>query len=492
MAHRVPRLKFWCGQKPRHYQLQASRSLAFSRRPLSCGRLAQSEISARATTTTSSAKRLTAHPGSSIHLPFYSVILNLSRRVFVTGLGTVNPLGNSVAAYWQGLVAGRSGIARIQQIEVGDLGTQIGGEVRDLDVSRAEVNDRALARRMDRASQFAVIAAREALEHSGNLLAALGDRAAVVLGAGLSGLMTLQQQTEILLQGGPRKVSPLTIPLLMPNAAAANVSLAFGLHGASYSVSSACASSGHAMIDACRLIQADEADLVITGGTEASLTRLGFSSFINMRAMAKQGEDCPTKACRPFEKNRTGLIMSEGAGVLVFESEERIAQRGGRALAEVVGYATTSDAFHLTQPREDAEFAGKAISGCLARAGVVAAEIADQVYVNAHGTATKHNDAMETVALRRAFGESVAKLRISSTKSMTGHLIGAASGVEMIACCLALRDNILPPTINLDEPDPECNLDFIPHSARKAQVEYALNNCFGFGGHNVSMLLKRV
>jgi len=417
--------------------------------------------------------------------------MHLINRVVITGLGTVNPLANDVPRFWDALQAGVSGIRRVEQIATDDLTVRIGGEVRNPPVERVEISDRACGRRMDNASIFGVLAAREALEDAGLIGSDLGDRGAVVIGAGLAGLMTLQEQTEKLLRDGPRKVSPLTIPLLMPNAAAANISLAFGLQGTTYTVSSACASSGHAIVDAIRLIRDGEADVVVTGGSEASMTRLGFASFINMRAMAKGSEESPSGAIRPFDVRRDGLIMSEGAGVLVLESEEHARRRGRAPYAELVGYGMTSDAHHLTHPEPSARMAARAIELSLQKAGVSPHDIARSLYVNAHGTGTKLNDAMETRALRTSFGESAERLQVSSTKSMTGHLIGASCGLEMIACCLALRDGVLPPTINLEHPDPECDLDYIPGTARRSQVEYALNNTFGFGGHNVSLLIRR-
>ena len=414
------------------------------------------------------------------------------QRSFISGVGLVSPVGNDPCTAWRNVLAGKSGIQRLTQIEVSDLEVQIGGEVRGLDPRIVEVNDRIAARRMDRASLFAVAAALQAISDTGLEASHLGDRGAVVLGAGLSGLLTLQEQTEHLLQGGPRKVSPLTIPLLMPNAAAANVCLATGFHGPAYSVSSACASSGHAMIDAARLIQSGEADVVITGGTEASLTRLGMASFINMRAMAKGYNERPTEAVRPFERDRAGLIMSEGAACLVLESESHLRARGGRAYAELVGHGVTSDAFHLTQPDPEAAQATRSIALCLRNSRLNPSDIAGRLYVNAHGTGTKLNDAAETLALKQAFASAAEALRISSTKSMTGHLIGAAAALEMVFCSLALCEGKLPPTINLQHPDPQCDLNYLAGTAVAAEVDYAMNLSFGFGGHNVCQLIGRV
>lgn len=413
------------------------------------------------------------------------------QRVFVSGIGLVCPLGNDRQTVWQRLLAGQSGIARLTQIDVSDLEVKIGGEVRDFDPKVVEVNEHTAARKMDRASQFAVAAALQALADAGLSGPPIGSRGAVIMGAGLSGLLTLQEQTENLLNSGPRKVSPMTIPLLMPNAAAANICLATGFHGPAYTVSSACASSGHAMIDAARLVASGEVDVAITGGTEASLTRLGMASFINMRAMAKGYNDNPTEAVRPFDRDRSGLIMSEGAGCLIFESEDHLRKRQGKAYAEFLGRGLTSDAFHITQPDPKAREAGRSVTECLQNARLIPEEIASRTYVNAHGTGTRFNDVAETLALKIGFGDASRDLRISSTKSMTGHLIGAAAGLEMTICCMALVDRKLPPTINLHNADPICDLNYLPGQAVDAAIDYAIDVSFGFGGHNVCLVIGR-
>jgi 3-oxoacyl-[acyl-carrier-protein] synthase II len=414
------------------------------------------------------------------------------QRVFVTGIGVVAPVGNSKREFWDALVAGRSGIRKLESIDVTDLPVTIGGEVRNLATELANVNDKVSVRRMDKASIFAVIAAREALADAGLDPDKLGQRCGVVVGSGLAGLITLQEQTENLLTKGPRSVSPLTIPILMPNAAPANISLAFNITGPTYNVASACASSGHAMIDAFELLREGLVDVMITGGTEAAMTRLSISAFGNMRATTRKYNDRPEKASRPFDADRDGFVMSEGACILVFETEEYWQRRGGRAYAEFVGFGSTMDAFHLVQPDPSAVGATQAVQGALNMAGWDPAAIADQTYVNAHGTSTKFNDLMETMALKQVFDGEAQKLQISSTKSVTGHLIGAACAVEMAACALALDEGVLPPTINYETPDPECDLDYTPNTARKAQVRYALNNSFGFGGHNVCLALQKV
>lgn len=412
-------------------------------------------------------------------------------RVFITGLGAVTSLGHSVETLWNALLNGKSGIDRLTRIDLSDLPATIGGEVRGLEEPPFPLNDRVSWRRMDRATRFAVCAAHQAIADAGLSPTELRERCAVVIGSGLCGMETLQQQTEILLTRGPRRVSPMTIPLLMPNAAPANVSLAFGINGPAWTVSGACASSGLAMIEACELLRRGAVDCVVTGGTEASLTRLGIASFCNMGAMTKRLDDSPQKAVRPFDLNRDGLAMSEGCGLLVLESEESVQRRGVTAYAELIGYGSTSDAFHLVAPEPSADGATRAIELALQSSGLAPASVADGLYVNAHGTGTEANDASETRALRRVFGDAADRLQISSTKSMTGHLIGAAGAVESIACVLALRDGQLPPTINLETPDPECDLDYVPLKSRASDVQFALNNTFGFGGHNVCLVFQR-
>jgi 3-oxoacyl-[acyl-carrier-protein] synthase II len=412
-------------------------------------------------------------------------------RVFITGVGVVSPVGNDKKTFWRSLLEGKSGVRTLKYTDCTDLPITIGGEVEGVDPTLAEVNDKVAARRMDRASLFSVITAREALTDAGLPISDLGDRCAVVVGAGLSGIYTLQIQTENLLSKGPRGVSPLTIPTLMPNASPANISLAFGITGTAYEVASACSSSGHAMIDAFELLRRGEADVVVAGGTESAMTRLGISAFANMKAMTKKYNDRPTEASRPFDADRDGFIMSEGAAMLVFETEESLRRRGGKAYAEMLGYGSAMDAYNLVQPDPSAKGAIRAIQKAVDMAGWKPADVAGRTYVNAHGTSTKFNDAAETKALKEVFGSSAAKLQVSSTKSMTGHLIGAACAVEMAACVLALKEGILPPTINYQTPDPECDLDYIPNKARKSDVEFAVNNSFGFGGHNVSLTIRR-
>jgi 3-oxoacyl-[acyl-carrier-protein] synthase II len=414
------------------------------------------------------------------------------QRIFISGIGVVSCLGNDRKTFWKNMMSSQCGIDTLTEHDTKDLEVNIGGEVKNLNEARISVNDQVSARKMDRASQFAVHASYEALEDAGLPIAGLGENVAVILGAGLSGLETYEFQHEKLLTKGPSRVSPFTIPMLMPNAPPGNVSLAFGAQGTAYTTSSACSSSGHAMIDAFEYLRRGDADVVITGGTEASLTRLGISSFVNMRAMNKTMNDRPKESMRPFDLDRKGFIMAEGASILIFETEEHLRKRGGKAWAEVLSGRSTADSFHLTQPDPEGRQAVKAINFALKKAGLDPAKIAAETYVSAHGTSTQYNDAMETVALKSVFGADASKLHISSIKGMLGHMIGAACAIEMSACALGLSSGRLPPTINYTTPDPECDLNYIPNKAIDKQCRYAVNNSFGFGGHNVSLVIGRV
>ncbi|MCA9032798.1 MAG: beta-ketoacyl-[acyl-carrier-protein] synthase II [Planctomycetaceae bacterium] len=410
--------------------------------------------------------------------------------VVITGMGVVSSLAMGAEEFGRAILAGKSGLRPLTRICTEDLPCKIGGEIPD-DWIGSEQYGPNVARQMDRASRYAVHASREALLNAGLPIEDLGRRVGIVIGAGLSGLDTLQIQTERLLTKGAGMVSPFTIPTLMPNAAPANVSLAFGVTGPCYTVSSACASSGHALIDAVELIRRGACDIVITGGTESSLTRLGMAAFAKMRALSSNSNDNPAQAVRPFDLNREGLVMSEGAGIVVLESAEHAQSRNASVQARVLGYGMTTDASNIVRPDATGVEPARAMQEALASAGLSVNDVASQMYVNAHGTGTSLNDATETRALKLAFGEHASRLQVSSTKSMTGHLIGAACGLETVACLIALQQQMLPPTINYETPDPECDLDYIPNVARAASVEFALNNSFGFGGHNVSLLLGR-
>lgn len=402
----------------------------------------------------------------------------------------VSSLAMGAENFGRAILSGECGLRPLTRICTEDLPCKIGGEIPDDWIGNEQYGPN-VARQMDRASRYAVHASREALLDAGFPIEDLGRRVGIVIGAGLSGLDTLQIQTERLLTKGASMVSPFTIPTLMPNAAPANVSLAFGVTGPCYTVSSACASSGHALIDAVELIRRGACDVVVAGGTESSLTRLGMAAFAKMRALSSNSNDNPAQAVRPFDLNRQGLVMSEGAGIVVLESAQHAQSRNASVRARVLGYGMTTDASNIVRPDATGVEPARAMQEALASAGLNVGEAANRMYVNAHGTGTSLNDATETRALKLAFGEHAANLQVSSTKSMTGHLIGAACGLETVACLIALQQQTLPPTINYETPDPECDLDYIPNVARAASVEFALNNSFGFGGHNVSLLLGR-
>lgn len=409
------------------------------------------------------------------------------RRVVVTGIGVISSLGCTVDAYWESLLAGRSGIKRVSLFDVSDYPCQIGGEITDFDATR--FMDPKEARRNDRYTHFAVAASRLALQDSGLDTGAVDkERFGVIIGSGIGGLISLEAQARILFERGPRKVSPFMIPQLIASMASCIVAIEHGALGPNFCVVSACATATHAMGEALRSIQYGDADVMIAGGSEASITALAYAGFCAMKAMSTSN-DAPERASRPFDAKRDGFVMSEGAGILVLESEEHARARGARIYCEFAGYAATCDAFHITQPDPD----GKGLSAAMRRAvndAGVPFEAVD--YINAHGTSTPYNDKFETLAIKKLFGDHSRKLAVSSTKSMTGHLLGAAGAVEAAACIKAIQTGKLPPTINLENPDPDCDLDYVPNVARDARVNVALSNNLGFGGQNASVVFKAV
>lgn len=406
------------------------------------------------------------------------------RRVVITGMGMVSPLGNSVDSFWDGLISGRSGIATIEAFDAGMFDTHIAGECRDFDPS--QWIDRKQLKRLDRFAQFALASAMDAVKQSGlDFAREVTTRIGVTIGSGIGGLSELEQQHVRLRDKGPSKVSAFTIPKLMVNAASGNISIHFGTHGPSSAVATACASATNAMGDAFRLIQRDECDIVITGGSEAAVTELGIAAFNAMHALSTRN-DTPEKASRPFDRDRDGFVMSEGAGILVFEEYEHAVRRGANLLAEVLGYGMSADGSHITQPDESGRGAVVAMRQCIRDAGIDASSID---YINAHGTSTMLGDVAEIRAIKTVLGRHAARVAVSSTKSATGHLLGASGGVELIASVLAIRHKLLPPTINLDHPDPDCDLDLVPNQARDAKVRVAMSNSFGFGGHNACLLI---
>jgi 3-oxoacyl-[acyl-carrier-protein] synthase II len=408
-----------------------------------------------------------------------------SRRVVVTGLGAVTALGHNVADFWASLVAGRSGISRVSLFDPAPFASQIGGEVRDWDA--AQYMDPKEARRNDRYTHFGFVAARQAVTDSGLEMAKEDcDRVGVIIGSGIGGMYTYESQLKVLAERGPRKVSPFTIPSLIGNICAGLVSIEYGARGPSFGVVSACATGTHALGEAAHAIRRGDADVMIAGGSEAAITPFAYASFCSMKAMSTRN-DAPEKASRPFDRQRDGFIMAEGAGVLVLESLEHAQARGARIYCELAGYAATSDAFHITQPDPD----GKGLSLAMRRALASAAMTPDQIdYINAHGTSTPYNDKFETLAIKKVFGDHATKVAISSTKSMTGHLLGAAGGIESVISVKTLESQTIAPTINLEDPDPECDLDYVPNVARPAKVSAVLSNNLGFGGQNAAVIFR--
>ncbi|MBI4623422.1 MAG: beta-ketoacyl-ACP synthase II [Verrucomicrobia bacterium] len=408
-----------------------------------------------------------------------------TRGVVVTGLGVVTSIGHNADAFWAGLVAGRCGIKRVTLFDPAEFASQIGAEVRDWDPARHM--DPKEARRNDRYTQFGFVAARQAVVDSGLEMAKEdGDRVGVIIGSGIGGMHTYETQLKVLAERGPRRVSPFTIPALIGNMCAGLVAIEFGARGPNFGIVSACATGAHALGEAAHAIRRGDADVMIAGGSEAAITPFAYASFCSMKAMSTRNDE-PEKACRPFDRNRDGFIMGEGAGVVVLESLEHARARGARIYCELAGYAATCDAFHITQPDPDGKGLSLAMVRALASAGVNPTQID---YINAHGTSTPYNDKFETLAIKKVFGEHARKVGISSTKSMTGHLLGAAGGIESIVCIKTLQTQTIAPTINLDEPDPDCDLDYVPNVARPAELRTVMSNNLGFGGQNAAVIFR--
>lgn len=406
------------------------------------------------------------------------------KRVVVTGLGAVTPIGTGVDKYWEGLLAGKSGIGPITHYDTTDQLVKIGGEVKD--VNAEDHFERKEIKKLDLFTRFAVIAAREALKSSGlNMAEENACEFGVLIGVGMGGMATIEEQHTVMQTKGPKRVSPFTVPKMIPNMASGMVSIDLGLKGPNSSITTACASATHAIGDAWRIIQRGDAIGMICGGAESVITPFTIAGFANMGALS-QSNDTPEQASRPFDAGRNGFVMGEGSGLLVLEELEHAKARGANILAEVVGYGLTGDAFHITSPAPGGEGGGRAISMAL-RSGNIAPEQVN--YVNAHGTSTPLNDKLETQAIKVAFGDHAYKLKISSNKSMIGHLIGAAGGVEAVATVKTIATDKIPPTINLDTPDPECDLDYVPNKAIDSVVNYAISNSLGFGGHNATIAL---
>lgn len=409
----------------------------------------------------------------------------MTRRVVFTGIGMVTPLGLDVASNWDALTHGRSGIGRITRFDPAPYETQIAGEVKGFEPTA--YMDRKEVRRTDRFTHLAVAAAAQALKDAKLETVPDADRVGTAIATGVGGLETLIDQVILMEQRGPSRLSPFLVPMLMANAASAQCSMQFGLKGPSLTHVSACASSSHAIGESGEIIRRGQADIMVTGGSEAAVLPLAIGAFSTMHAMSRRNDD-PERASRPFDKDRDGFVLSEGSAVVVLEEREHALRRGARIYGELVGYGATADAYHITSPSPEGEGNARAMRMALAQAGLAPTDID---YINAHGTSTQPNDREETAAIKQVFGEHARKLAISSTKSMSGHLLGAAGAFEAIACLLAIGSGCLPPTINYTTPDPALDLDYVPNTARSAAIKTALSNSMGFGGHNASLILAK-
>ncbi|MFH1359626.1 MAG: beta-ketoacyl-ACP synthase II [Candidatus Omnitrophota bacterium] len=408
------------------------------------------------------------------------------RRVVVTGCGVISPVGSGREKFWKSLIEGKSGIRPITHFDASQFDTRISGDV--IDYNPEEYFSTKDARHICKFVQFAIVAAKEAIGHAKLDLGQIDlDRVGVIIGSGIGSLQTMEKEYDVFLKRGPKKISPFLIPKLIVNEAAGQVSIATGARGPCTCVTTACATANNAIGDAFRLIQFNEADVVFAGGSESATTVLGVGGFSALRALSQRNDE-PEKASRPFDLDRDGFVMGEGAGVVALESLDHAKKRGAPILAEIVGYGRTSDAFHVTAPEPSGNGAAKAMTLAMQEGSLKPEDIS---YINAHGTSTKLNDKVETLAIKTALGHFAKKVAISSTKSMTGHLLGAAGGIEFIACVFAIRDGIVPPTINYETPDPDCDLDYVPNTARKINVKAALTNSLGFGGHNATLALKQ-
>ena len=409
-----------------------------------------------------------------------------NRRIVVTGIGMVSSLGIGTESNWAGICAGKSGVGPVTKFDATQFATRIAGEVKNFDPLR--FIDKKDVKKMDVFIQYAIAASQFAMDDSGfQITPDLSDRVGVFIASGIGGFTTIEREHKALLEGGPRKISPFFIPSAIINLAAGQVSIRFGARGPNSATCTACSASAHAIGDAYEIIRRGAADTMIAGGSEAAITPMGIGGFGAMRALSTRNDE-PERASRPFDKARDGFIVGEGAGVLILEEYSAARRRGARIYAELVGYGMSADAYHITAPSEDGDGAFRVMRAAMESAGIEPNQVD---YINAHGTSTPQGDALETIAIRRCFGEHAGKLAVSSTKSMTGHLLGAAGGLEAGITALAVHHQIAPPTINLDTPDPKCDLDYVPHHKRDLAIQYALSNSFGFGGTNAALLFKR-
>ncbi|XID95184.1 beta-ketoacyl-ACP synthase II [Paenibacillaceae bacterium WGS1546] len=410
----------------------------------------------------------------------------MTQRVVVTGMGVVTSLGTDLPAFWNNLLEGKSGVSLIEAFDTTDYTTKIAAEIKNFDPALYDI-DKKEARKMDRFVQFGAVASKLALEDAKLSIGDNADpeRVGVVVGSGIGGLGTWEEQHTTLMEKGPRRVSPFFIPMMIANMASGQISMLTGAKGPNTAAVSACATGTHSIGDSFKMIQRGDADVMICGGAEATIRPIGMAGFCAMRAMSTRNDE-PEKASRPFDVDRDGFVMGEGAGVLILESLEHAKARGARIYAEVIGYGMSGDAYHMTDP--DPDGAARCMRKAIKDAGIEPEAIQ---YINAHGTSTGAGDKSETTAIKRTFGDHAYRLAVSSTKSMTGHLLGAAGGVEAVILGLTLQNGVIPPTINLDRPDPECDLDYVPNEARQADVRVALSNSFGFGGHNATIIMRK-
>ncbi|MDD4953675.1 MAG: beta-ketoacyl-ACP synthase II [Candidatus Omnitrophica bacterium] len=409
------------------------------------------------------------------------------QRVVVTGLGVITPLGNDVPSFWKAIKEGKSGVGPLTSFDPTGFDSRIAGEVKGFDPSLIGFTHREI-KRMDKFVLYAVASAKQAIAQAGlDLDKEDRTRIGVVIGSGIGSLFTIEEQHSIYLNKGPSRLSPFLIPMLIVNEAAGQVAIVLGLQGPNSCVATACASGSHSIGDAFRIIERGEADVMVTGGTESCIVPTGVGGFCALKALSTRN-DQPQKASRPFDRERDGFIMAEGCGIVVLEALEHARKRNAHIIAEMVGYGMSCDAYHMTAPDPDGNGAARAMTQALADAGL---NPQDVTYVNAHGTSTKLNDKVETLSIKKALGNYAKKVMVSSTKSMTGHLLGAAGGVEFVVCCLSLQDDVIPPTINYEYPDPDCDLDYVPNIARRAKVEVCMSNSLGFGGHNATLVVKK-
>jgi 3-oxoacyl-[acyl-carrier-protein] synthase II len=410
----------------------------------------------------------------------------VNRRVVVTGVGLVSSLGIGTGPTWDGICQGRSGVVRITKFDPAAFACQIAAEIQGFEP--LQYFEKKEVKKVDPFIQYAVAASQFAVDDARLVIGPENaTRVGVFIGSGIGGFGTIEREHTSLMEGGPRRISPFFIPSAIINLAAGHVSIRFGAKGPNLATCTACAASAHAVGDSYHIVRRGDADVMIAGGAEAAITQLAVGGFGSMRALSTRNDE-PQRASRPFDKDRDGFVIGEGAGILILEELEHARQRGATIYAEMAGYGMTGDAFHITAPSEDGDGAMRAMAMALRSAGI---EPGDVQYINAHGTSTPFNDKLETLAIKRLFGEHAARVAVSSTKSMTGHMLGAAGGIEAGFMALALRHQIMPPTINLETPDPECDLDFVPRTARPAAITYALSNSFGFGGTNAALLMRR-